>query len=162
MRYKLLVTISIALVIAGCGNPIPSSDDRICDGVAAEVGGCDPDQPTFTGTTCDEVAAEFGIQLDERLLDVINGPEVADNESRGVRMSQAMSLMTTRANDHLRGTGMIDDCADAEAFALAAEAEFSAQLRERAGSAIYDGTAVTYAEFRAELLRMLSILEMEL
>jgi hypothetical protein len=50
---------------------------------------------------------------------------------------------------------------DAPKFLAAAEPLFSAELRAKAGSYLYDGTEVDYAAWKAELLRFLGIIDLE-
>lgn len=133
----------------------------ICDGVDSQMGGCDEQQPSFAATDCAGVGREFGALLDDRARDIIEGPEVVDGEARSVRLRQAMALLSGRANDYLRETGLHAGC-DVPEFLAAAEAEFSPQLTDGVGGALYDSAPpATYEEWRSELVLMLGVIDAE-
>ena len=138
-----------------------SPSASICDGVDAEMGGCDEEQPEFTATDCPGMGREFGAALDRRALAIVDGPDAVDGEARSVRLRQAMVLLSARANDHLRDLGLHASC-DVPEFLGAAEAEFSAELREGVGDALYDGApSATFDEWMSELTLMLGIIDAE-
>jgi hypothetical protein len=154
------VLIAIVASLGACGlvagsTPTPA----ICDGISAEMGGCSPDRPTFSGTTCEAVGVEFGRQFDKAAVAIIEGPEDTE-ESKAVRIGNAMSTTASLANSHLRRVGLIKECSASD-FLAAAEPEFSDTLRARAGEFLYDGTTVDYATWRTGLLDLLSIIDME-
>ena len=160
---KWIAVILLGLIGTSCsivsdGGP-PSAS--ICDGVDAQMGGCDEQQPEFTATDCLGIGREFGAHMDDRTLGIIEGPEAVDGEARSVRLRQATVLLSARANDHLRELGLHASC-DVPEFLGAAEAEFSHQLREGVGDALYDGApAATYEEWKSEVTLMLGIIDAE-
>lgn len=159
---------SIALILLGiigtsCSivsvGATPSAS--ICDGVDAEMGGCDQQQPEFAAADCAGVGREFGVYLDDRTRQIIEGPEAVGGEARSVRLRQAMVLLSARANDYLRERRLHATC-DVPEFLSAAEAEFSPQLREGVGDALYDGAPLaTYDEWKSELTLTLGVIDAE-
>ena len=143
----------LALALIACGAPGDPSPTT-CDGISSEIGGCDEDRPAYAGETCEEVGREYGAQLSRRSLELFNGPEDPE-ESRAVRAWQLNILTAQLANKHLRDHGIVDEC-EADVFLAAAEAEFSPEFRDQAGTYLFDGPPVSYAEWRAEILDLIS------
>jgi hypothetical protein len=151
-----LIGTSCAIVSVG-----DSPSASICAGVDAQMGGCDEQQPEFAATDCSGVGREFGAYLDDRTLQVIEGPDAVGGEARSVRLRQAMVLLSARANDYLRELGLHASC-DVPEFVTAAEAEFSPELREGVGDALYDGAPpATYEDWKSELQLMLGVIDAE-
>jgi hypothetical protein len=150
------LVLAIAVLLAACSGGASPSD--CVEGISPDIGGCDPNRPTFAAQTCAELGREVGRALDERLVGIIEGAAVVDEESQAVRATQLMALTADLANRHARASGIVADCSADELLA-AAEPEFSSVLRERAGDYLYDGTSVTYQDWRAELLRFLSLVD---
>lgn len=160
---KSIAVILLGLIGTSCSivpvGPTPSAS--ICDGVDAQMGGCDEEQPEFAATDCSGVGRELGAYLDDRTRRIIEGPDAVDGEARSVRLRQAMVLLSARANDYLRELGLHASC-DVPEFLAAAEAEFSPQLRDGVGDALYDGVPpATYEEWKSELTLMLGIIDAE-
>jgi hypothetical protein len=153
----LAVATLCGLIIAACGTPDPN---EVCDGVQRSLGGCDGNQPTYAGTTCDEVGREFGIQLDSRIVDALEGQDVVDGLAKSARVTNAEYLLVARANQHLRRSGLIADCS-ATTFFEAAEREFSDELKSELGPVLseFQDHEVTYEEWRAGLLDKLSVID---
>jgi len=150
-------------LLAGCGLQSPSDDAiaTVCDGVGSNLGGCDADQPAFTSTSCDGVAAEFGAQLDERIVPVLRGEDVVDNEHKSVRMAHVIALVVTRANLYLRSDEVSLRCGSAD-FLDTAEAEFSPDLIEGAGEVMFGSGPRPYSDWRADVLKSLGAIEQDL
>jgi hypothetical protein len=147
----------VTLLLVGCA-PASTPRPSFCDGIDAQIGGCDSDRAQYSGTTCAEVGREFGAQLDERLLRIYAGPDVANGESKAVRAASATGVTLSLANLHLRRIGIIKECGVAE-FMAAAEPLLSEQLHGQAGLYLSDGVTVTYAEWLANLRSMASIID---
>jgi hypothetical protein len=128
--------------------------------VTRESGGCDPDQPTFTGQTCLEVGGEFGKQFDARIVGVIEGPAVSAGKARSSRALDVIILMTARANEYLRNNGMVVAC-DVDEFLSGAEPEFSATLRENAGSLVSEFEDHDYDDWLADLREAVQVIDTE-
>jgi hypothetical protein len=165
MSSKTWITLVIlGLIGVACGTQ-PGTDvtpaRSICAGVDAEMGGCEERQPEFAATDCEGVGREFGAQLEEWTMGIVEGPESVDGQARSVRLLQAMVLVSSRANAHLKEIGLHADC-DVPEFLSAAEDEFTPKLRDSVGGASYDGDPVaTYEEWLAEVSRMLRIIDAE-
>jgi len=157
MRRLAGVVLSFGLIVGGCGTGTPSATSGICDGVAAEMGGCEANQPTFTADTCDGVAVEFGDQYDRRALHVIDGPAIQNGQSRASQLTALNALMATRALIHLSGLRPARTC-DVDVFVTDLEARLSTGLKSRIGDFLYDGTTRPYAEWRASLRQVLTVL----
>lgn len=72
-----------------------------------------------------------------------------------------MVLLSVRANDHLRETGLRPDC-DIPEFLQAAEAEFSLELKSSVGEVLYDGAPpASYEEWLEELTRNIGVIDEE-
>ena len=134
----------------------------VCDGVERTFGGCDPDQPTFTGNGCSAVGAEFGVQLNQRIVTILQGDDVVDGQGKSARVNAAEYLTTTRANQYLREIGIVADCG-ADEFLAAAEAEFSDELKTDLGPALseFQDHDYTYEEWRADLRKTLRAIDMD-
>jgi hypothetical protein len=156
----IATSVVLSLAVVGCGvlgSPSPS----FCDGIDAQFGGCDADRPVFNGTTCADVADEFGRQINDRSLAIIAGPADANGESRAVRMTHLMVVAASLANKHLRDNGLVADC-DMDEFMAEAEAQFSDELRQRAGEVVDDGSHVrTYEDWRAALVGFVGVIDQE-
>jgi hypothetical protein len=157
MRRFAGVVFSFALIVGGCGTGTPSATSGICDGVPAEMGGCEADQPTFAADTCDGMAIEFGDQYDRRALHVIDGPAIQDGQSRASQLTALNALMATRALIHLSGLRPAKTC-NVDAFITELETRLSSGLKSRIGDFVYDGTTRPYAEWRANLRQVLTVL----
>lgn len=160
---KLLAVLLLGLIGTSCSvvSVTASPSASICDGVDAQMGGCDEEQPEFAATDCAGVGREFGTYLDERTRQIIEGPEAVGGDARSVRLRQAMVLLSARANEYLRDTDLHASC-DIPEFLAAAEAQFSPQLKDRVGTALYDGAPpATYEEWKSELTLMLGIIDAE-
>jgi hypothetical protein len=155
----LLAAVLVTGFLTGCGlaaTPAPTT----CDGIDSEVGGCDPDRPRYSGDTCAEVGREAGQFLNDRLLLIYRGPEAVGGESRAVRGGQMMSLIVSLANLHLRQRGIIAECGVDE-FMAAAQGSLSDELKQIAGTYLYDGDPVPFEQWLTELRNLLSIIDME-
>jgi hypothetical protein len=150
--FFFCVTAAIAAAISLFGQ-MP----EVCDGAPRELGGCTQDQPVFSGGSCAGVGREFGVQLDERAIAIINGPQNVNGESRSVRLDQQVLLVMTRANKHIRNQGMAREC-DADEFVTAAEHEFSVELRKQAGNYLYDTVERPYEEWRHYLYDIVALM----
>jgi hypothetical protein len=151
-------------IVAGCGaisGQDPTNQSDVCDGVGRSVGGCDADQPTFSGETCLDVAGEFGRQLDERVVAILRGDDIVDGEHKSVRMAHQQALLVSRVNQHLR-SGAVDQACPAEKFLDDAELEFTPELRETAGDFLFGSGPRPYEEWRADLLKTLGAIEVDL
>jgi hypothetical protein len=106
------------------------------------------------------VAREAGRFLNDRLLKIYRGPAAAGGESRAVRGGHTMSLIVSLANLHLRQRGIIAECGVGE-FMAASQGELSDELRQIAGTYLYDGDPVPFGQWLTELRNLLSIIDME-
>lgn len=161
-RVGVVIAIGlIPLLVSACvGEQQPGASNDVCAGVSEALGGCAPGQPTFSGDTCAEVGREYGEQLDDRGLEIINGPAVAEGSSRAVRLNDLKVLAAIRANQHLRERGLIQECG-VEEFVAAAEAAFSDEFRSRAGDFLSDGDPVSFEAWLEDLRSVLVILDQE-
>ena len=157
LRLMAVASLVVCLLCIGCIAPNP---DEICDGVQRTLGGCDEDQPTYAGTTCEDVGREFGEQLNSRIMEALEGDDVVDGLAKSARVTNAEYLLVIRANQHLRRSGIVDEC-DASSFLSAAEPEFSDELKSEIGPALseFQDHEVTYDEWRAGLLDKLSVVD---
>lgn len=148
--------LGVAVAAAGLFDPQP----EICDNVHRGLGGCDDDQPQFSGTTCDDVGREFGTQLDARVVKILDGPDVVDHERKSARISSTEFLLVTRANQHLRRVGIVQECG-LEDFLAAAEPVFSEKLRAQVGNYLFEFEEHTYDEWLANLRKTLRAIDMD-
>ena len=157
-----VVALSTALVLlAGCASTWPSPTVTICDGIGVEMGGCADDLPSFTGKDCDAVAREWGRLVEAGVVAIVSGPEAVDGEARSVRLKQLVVLMSVLAGRHLDDIGVREQC-EAERFLGVAEKEFSDEVRDQVGSAMFDGEPVVpYQEWRADVARTVRSIEDE-
>lgn len=147
------LVLCLSLLLGACGPGAASPTSAICDGIAAEMGGCGEDLPAFTADDCDGVAREWGRQIDSQVRAIISGPDAVDGEARSVRIKQAAVLLSALAGRHLDDVGVRAQC-DATEFLEIGEGEFSDELRERVGGAMFDGEPVVpYEEWLADLAR---------
>ena len=155
----MLCLIVVASLISGCGLVSgPKPTDQICDGVPADIGGCN-DPPTYVGSTCEALAAEWGRYVDDRVTQIINGPEDVDGARKSARIQQFLVLATVRMSLYMNRIGLLGACSSAEILA-AAHPEFSPELKSSIGGALYDGDPiVTWDEFEAASLKALSVLD---
>lgn len=157
--FTFLVAAFLALSacgMLGIGNAEPSA----CDGISSTVGGCDADRPVFSGTTCDAVAEELGVQLNDQLLEIVNGPERSD-ESKATRVRHRESLAVSLANNHLREMGLIRDCG-VDGFLAVSEQQFSDEFRMVIGQYAWDGPRHgTYEEWLDQLREYLQVIDMD-
>lgn len=164
MRFRTVtgVLLLVGLVAASCSIGLGDSPSRSsCAGIGAEFGGCDDDLPQFTATDCATVGREFGAFLDQRTVDVITGPEAVDGEARSVRIMQTLVLLSASVNQYLREAGLHADC-DVPVFLEAAETEFSPELKDSVGGALFDGNpAATYEDWYRELTRTIGVIDAE-
>ena len=129
-----------------------------CDGLPREMGACSSDRPSYEGTTCLEVARDWGMHMDERVLEVINGPEARRGQARSSLLVDAEILVTQLANFHMRPSRMSAECSPEE-FLEVGEAEFSAELREKVGDVMWDGNPVVdYQDWRERLKTYLPLI----
>ena len=158
LRRVAVASLAALVMGAACGNqPDPN---EVCDGVQRTLGGCDENQPTYVGKTCEEVGLEFGEQLNSRIMDAIDGDDVVDGLAKSGRVTNAEYLLVVRANQHLRRSGIIDECS-AAAFLAAAEPEFSDELKSELGPVLSEiqDRQITYDDWRADLLDTLSVID---
>jgi len=147
----------MATFLGGCGPLFSAAKpaESFCNGVSTDVGGCGP-TPSFAAVTCDSLAAEFGTAIDGEMLEIINGPSSAAGESRSIRIQHRAVVITTGLTDRMIGLGILQQCT-MPAFLDRAAATFSADLRSRIGSVLYDGSPpATYADFIDRLGRIMS------
>ena len=162
MSRRLLRIVALTAALMGVnscalGSASPPTP-QICDGIGAELGGCREDLPEYTGADCRAVAEEYGAFLDVEARAVLAGPEGVDGEARSVRLRQAVILLAILAERHLDEVGR-PRC-DASEFLEAAEPNFSDELRDGVGAAMYDGRPmVTYEEWLADVETILSVVE---
>ena len=156
-HFAAVATLLTCLMCVACGVPDPN---EFCDGVQRTLGGCDENQPTYAGTTCEDVGREFGAQLNDRIVDALGGDDVVDGLGRSARVTNAEYLLVIRANQHLRRSGIVDECSAAP-FLAAAEPHFSDELRSELGPMLseFQDHEITYDEWRAGLLDALSVID---
>ena len=123
-----------------------------CGGIDRSLGGCDSTY-AFTGTDCAAVAKEFGSQLDATVQAILNGPEAVAEESRGVRITHALTVGTTRANQYIKAASI--PCQGAS-FVDAALAQISPAVKGGVGAALYVGGSETYDEWAAEIRKVVT------
>lgn len=104
-----------------------------CHGLPRDIGACDGDRPTYAGDNCQEVAKEWGSHFDERVAQVIAGPDTSGGKGRSSRLYEAETLVSQLANRHMRHEGIIAACARDE-FLATGEAQHSASVREQVGA----------------------------
>jgi hypothetical protein len=138
----------------------PTNQREVCRGVQRESGGCDPNQPAFVGETCTEVGREYGKQLDDRMVEVINGPAISQGKARSSRALDVTVLVTARANEYLRNSGMVAAC-DADEFLSAAEPVFSMTLKENAGALLSEFEEHDYEDWFADLREAVLVIDTE-
>lgn len=117
----------------------------------------------LVGTACEELAFEVGDQVDAKMLEIADGAEGTNGESRAVRSKHWRVVIFQNLNARLRELDIRDDCG-AEAMFAMIETRFSPELIERAGDYLYDVTpgtdqAWTYAEWRDEAVGDLRIID---
>ena len=152
----VVITVALLCLMTGCmtfGQPAPTT----CDGISSELGGCDADRPAFSGETCEEIGREFGTQLDAKSLEIYNGPEDPE-ESKSVRAWHVTVTAISLANKRLRDLDIVGEC-DAGDFMAAAEPAFSEELVDKAGTYLFDNEPHTYAEWRAEVMKYLQVID---
>jgi hypothetical protein len=155
VSLAVVCAVTAVLFVACMSGPGTSASPEYCNGISAEVGGCASDAPSFAGVTCDDVATEWGRQVDQGLVAIIEGQAVVDGQAKSARAHKAIVLPSLLAAAHLQALGLRCDVED---FATAAESELSYQVREGVGGILYDGDpAATYADWRAEVTRALSV-----
>ena len=129
----------------------------VCDGVGGQLGGCS-ERHQFTASTCDGLAREWATVLDQQIVAILNGPTDPDL-ARSVRLKQAIVVVTTDMNTHLRELGFQAAC-DVPEFISIAEPMFSADLRARVGAALYDSKPMaTYSEWLDDVRRTLNVID---
>jgi hypothetical protein len=162
-RAGNVAVLVVAVLLAACSG-IPTGEtpaNSFCNDISAEVGGCDPNAPAFAGTTCVELATEWGREVDRRLTEIIEGADIVDGEHRSARAHKALVLPTLLVSGRIRELGLTPAC-DADAFAASAEDSFGVTLREGVGGVLYDGEPqVTYAQWRAEMVKTLDAIEQD-
>ena len=103
-----------------------------------------PFQPTilaFQATTCDDLAKEFAAIGDPSLRSVIDGPDKIAYEQKSVLVKRMQVLLAQSVTEQAREAGVIADCS-MPAWLEAAEQGFTDDLRQRIGTAAYDGNPV--------------------
>jgi hypothetical protein len=164
MAAKVSPAVLLALLVAvglsaSCTNtpsttPLPS----VCDGVSSDIGGCTAERHPFVGASCEELAKEFGGVLDRQVVALLNAP-TDPSQAMSVRLKQTVVILTTDMNTKLRELGLAETC-DVPAFLAVAEPEFSADLRAKVGSALFDGEpAATYDDWLADVTRTLAVID---
>ena len=157
-----IATLLVAVMsIASC-NPIGQAPTpTVCDGVSSEAGGCNPGRHVFTASTCADLAEEWATALDSAVVALLQSPPVVDQQGRGVRIKQAMVIISVDLNERLRTLGLRASCDVPEVVGIG-EPLFSPALRAGVGNAMYDGDPpATYDEWRADLLRSLQVIDDE-
>lgn len=159
----IAAAVAVALVtvvgIVAFANPFGKDPNEVCGGIPREMGGCDIPQPSFSAATCSGVGEESGIELHRRGLAIIEGPALANGQSRASRMVVMTFLVIGRANQYLRDQGMVKQCGVDE-FIAAAESQFSEPFKARVGDYLYDGTERPYSEWLADLKRTARVIDM--
>jgi hypothetical protein len=155
----MLCLIVVASLISGCGLiSSPQRTDQICDGIPADAGGCD-NPPVYVGTTCEALGAEWGKHVNDRLLEIIDGPIAVDGARQSSRILAFQILATVRLARHLDRIGLLGGCSAADILS-GADKEFSAELRDSIGGVLYDGEPVaTWEEFEASAAKALGVLD---
>jgi hypothetical protein len=149
----------LGLLVAGCVGTGEPTEAPLCDGIPADMGGCSKDQPAYTGVTCEELAEQWGSEVDRRLTAIIDGPAVVEGEAKSVQQTTALVLVSTRLSQYMDRLGLLDDC-DLPEFLPIAELQFSKQLRDGAGSILYDGDpAATYEEWFADMQKFIRVID---
>lgn len=113
-----------------------------------------PFQPTilaFQATTCDDLANEFGAIADPSLRSVIDGPDQIADERKSVLIKHMQVLLAQSATEQAREAGVIANC-EMPAWLNQAEDGFTDDLRQRIGTAAYDGNPVI--DYEAWLLEL--------
>ncbi len=103
---------------------------------------------------------QFGEQLDRRLVAVIDGPAIVDGRARSSQALAFTILVTQRANEYLRGAGMVQAC-DADEFMLAAEEAFTDQLIDHAGSLVSEIEPHDYEDWLADLREVVQVIDQD-
>lgn len=154
----IALLIAAALVSASCAAS-PESSPVVCQGVTSDAGGCTIERHAFVEETCDDLARAWAIVVDNLVREVIAGPESVGNQSRSVRLKQAVVISTIDVNDRLRILGSRTEC-DADAFLRAAEPHFSALLRAEVGRSMYDGDPVVgYQDWLADVAKSVKMID---
>lgn len=151
-----IVLVAVAVVAVGTVGLYFLLRPEYCDGLPRSYGACSADRPTFSGDTCDEVAVEWGWQLDQRVLQVVDGPPSQGGESRSSRLLNAEGLTTGLANKHLRDNRLTPTC-QVDEFMAAGESQFSERLVKEVGSVMYEGSPVVdYSQWRERIVDRVS------
>ena len=138
--YALL---ALALLVVGCSGSTTQPDET----------------PVYTGTTCAELAREWGQEVDRRITDIIDGPEVVNGQAKSAQNTDALVLPSTALSVHLTHVGMLNEC-DMPEFLPIAEREFSDKLRSGAGTILYDADPVaTYDDWHAKMESILLVID---
>ena len=160
-NLTLNLLVCLVVTLGACG-PAPEESNepaRLCDGVPADFGGYDPARPTFSATTCEEIAAEWVAAIDERAIQVINGPAVEDGKQRSSRISDVLVLSSILAGMRLDDLGLLESC-DAPIFMGAARTGVSAEVMDGMGAALFDGSPVASREdWEQVLFRAIRIID---
>ncbi len=148
-----LVVIVASVAVGGCAVVAPDPNE-VCDGVPREMGGCDNPQPTFLSRSCEDLAVEIGTMLDERELAIIDGPRSFAGKDTTVRVTEAVFLVTSRADQHATRLGF--QC-PVDVMWPIVEAQFSERLRSEIPGVISDPTNYQrgYEDFAADVRRSL-------
>jgi hypothetical protein len=152
----LVVVVGLSASCTNSGSPSPAA--TVCDGISSDIGGCTAERHTFTATTCEGLAREWAGVLDPQVVAILNGP--ADPiQAESSRLKQAVVIVTTDMNTKLRALGLAQTC-DVPAFMAAAEPVFSADLRAKVGSGLYDGAPVaTYQDWLADTKQTVAVID---
>ena len=103
---------------------------------------------TYTASDCPGVAKEYGALVDTRVRDILSGPAVVNEETRGVRINHAWTSALTIANAYLRARSIV---CDGTAFMATATSQLGPEVRAGAGRAMYVGRVATWEEWIAEV-----------
>lgn len=164
-RKYVAVAVVALLLLAGAGTLFATlgqpDANRICRGVPAGMGGCDEPQPSYSATDCEGVGSEFAEQVEARQTVIMDGPPAVNDESRSVRLRNAMWLVAIRANQYLRDTGVIHAC-DSDRLVSVTDATVSESFKARVGDYLWDSPEThTYEEWLEMVRQTLTIVDME-
>ena len=139
---------------------VPGATQRVCDGISSDVGGCDP-RHSFTTTTCGTLAEEWGLEMDRRIVPILQDPTQDPNQAASVLLRQALVVVTSDMNTRLRSLNLAQDC-EVEAFLSAAEPHLSDELKASVGDLLFDGSPrATYEEWLEDVRLVLRMIEEE-
>jgi hypothetical protein len=120
----------------------------------------------LTETTCEQLAFEVGDQVDTKMLEIADGADDTNGESRASRSRQWRVVIFQNLNARLRELDIRDECHTDEMLAMM-EIRFSDALVERSGDYLNDAVGEdpnetwTYDEWREEVSTDPSIIDGE-